>query len=571
MTSTALHLVEPDLQFHEASFQDWERLQTQFRERGSDGNFQVGIIAEELVPPTPEGHRSKIYIANHYEDLVIDNDGKISGDEKKALTVVSFPSYAAKEEIEAIRDKVVPMPETCEMLLALAQAKEMSNIILIEGDTAIGKTFAVNRFVELMYGPGVKPLDFFCNGQTDVAELHGMWVPKLMSERDRERWHSFLGSENGRHHLELIVTKSETERSLPSDQRIRVLTEELRAIAASIGLSAETQWEFAPGSLPRAYQASFDAKTRRVSDVSEGGRGFPLHVQEVGLGAPRVINALLEARGEHGRISDSIQIWRNGGQLIMRGPEALIIMSTNPSDGAGYQQRNQLDKALVRGVLQLTFSKGLSPFSTHLATERYFAYQLGNRPEIRPAGCVIELYNYPDELGRPLSDVVSAFHLSYVEALKKGEGRGTASSVVPSIDQIARLADYMLRFQVRDRSNGKVDLITTLERGIDLIYLNGLRNEDKAKGLRTALKTLIDGEKLTDGGKLPTIRKRIDAAVAEISEQLAEPGYSPDLIRARRAARGMRTEKATDTLREELLGNGRVPGMIKTLLGKGRN
>lgn len=566
-TSTPTTALE-ELQFHDESFQQWESLQKKFREKGADGYYRPGIIAESIDPPV-DGYRSIIHIANPYENLTVDQSGKTLGNEDAPLTTVSFLSYASKEEIEGIRDRIVPMPETCEMILALAQAKEMNNIILIEGETALGKTFTVNKFVQLLYGPDVKPLDFYCSGQTDVSELHGMWVPRVQSEEDRERFHAFLDSPNGLTKLSEIVEKSDTRRDLLEEQQMRLLARDLKELARSIGLSSDTDWDFLPGALPQAYQATFNPETRRLEHSDCAGKGFPLHIQEVGLAAPRVVNALLECRGEYGRISDSLQIWRNGGYTIHRGPDTMIIMTTNPSEGDGYQERNELDRALLRGLIPLTFPQGLSPFSTHLAATHYFTYQIGNRPNQTPKGCVLELYNYPDELGQPLARVMSAFHLSYIKAMEKGDGRGASTAMIPSIDQLARVADYILRFQVRN-SSGNLDIVTTLERAVERIYLRGIKNVSKAQDLRNQLKLLLDGDKLLSGfpGMNRTPRQQLEHAVEEIGRTDPKRGYSPSLINELRTARMNRYQKQNEALRSDLMGNKQVSNAVKRLLRK---
>ncbi len=41
------------------------------------------------------------------------------------------------------------------------------------------KSCLADKFTELRYGRGVKPLDFYCSGQTDVSELMAKWVTKV--------------------------------------------------------------------------------------------------------------------------------------------------------------------------------------------------------------------------------------------------------------------------------------------------------------------------------------------------------------------------------------------------------
>lgn len=56
----------------------------------------------------------------------------------------------------------------------------------------------INKFTELLYGKGAKPLDLYCSGQTDVSELMGKWVPNVgASEETKAKWSKFIESEYG--------------------------------------------------------------------------------------------------------------------------------------------------------------------------------------------------------------------------------------------------------------------------------------------------------------------------------------------------------------------------------------
>jgi hypothetical protein len=563
-----------ELLFNDMTFNRHQELQAEFRKPGPDGLFQLGMIAEAL-PENAEGYRSLVHFADPYQGMTMDANGRMSGGADTPLTIVTFPSYASAEEVEKLRNRIIPMPETCEMMQALAEAREMNNILLIIGGTAMGKTFVVKTFVKALYGPQADPLDFYCNGQTDVSELHGMWVPKLSSEKERSAWRSFIESETGGGRMREIVDSMSSTKELPEDQRIASLSERLKDLAKEVGLSAGVSWEFSMGAVPKSFSACFDPELRRIVDFKEGGKGYPLHIQEVGLATPRVVNALLEIRGDNGALADSIQIWRNGGLPIYRGSESFVVMTTNPEEEAGYKERNELDKALLRGVLPLRMKENLSPFSVHLATERYFSYQSGNCPAEKPRGCVIPIYHYVDDIGRPLAAVVSAFHHSYTKAFKTGEGRGKSQTMVSSIDQIARLADYMLRFQVIDPKSGHPDLVETLKRGVERIYLRGLASEDKREEQRKVLNALVGGETLFArlGGLYRTPATKIEAAVKEIMKTLKVDGkgFSEELAAEVRRARIARSRAESNGLRDGLLGSQDVADSIKDLLKKRPN
>ncbi|MCB0336387.1 MAG: hypothetical protein KDD62_08775, partial [Bdellovibrionales bacterium] len=417
------------LTFHDSNFTKWQALQASLREVGVSGAFKLGIVAEPYE--SEFGHKSMVHFANPYEDLTIDNDGKLSGDKEAPLMIQSLPSYSTVEEVEAIKAQTVAMPETCEMLFALAQARAISNMLLLEGDTAIGKTFTIELFTKILYGPSVSPFDFYCNGQTDVSDLLGTWTPKTSNAEDREKWNRFIASEEGLKRFEELVDAPGLPEGRDLTDRQRALSHHLQELAKSIGLSSGAQWSFTPGALGMCYEGKFDPESRSLVSAS-GGNGFVLHVQEIGRARAIVANALLETRGKNGRMNDSLQLWRNGGQKLTRGSDALIVISNNPEEDSSFQGINSLDKALLRGLMSVKFLEGLSPYSLAMASDQYFRYERSNTPEHKPFNCLLELYNYPDDIGRMLGSVMSVFHGKFTKALSSSAGSRSKDLVVPS-------------------------------------------------------------------------------------------------------------------------------------------
>jgi hypothetical protein len=546
---------------------NYEDLQTKFRALGPDGYYQVGMIAEALDKNT-DGFKSIVHFANPYAGLQVDSNGKISGDTNSRLTIVSFPSYASVEEIQRLRDRMIPMPETCEMLQALAEAKELSNILLVIGGTAIGKTFTIKSFVQALYGESTSPLDIYCNAQSDVSELHGMWAPKGIGEREQQLWIEFLDSDVGRSRLESVYEECRRNEDLSEEQRIRITTDYLKKLAQEIGLSSSTTWEYVPGAIERCFSSNFDPARRQFSESIENGKGAPLHIQEVGASSPKFLNALLELGGKNGELTESVQNWREGGKHINRGPDALIVMSTNPDDEQGYQERKPLDKAIYRRTLPLRLPETLSPLSLLMASQRYFCYETGNLPTARPRGCHLELYNYRDEICRPLAAIAASFHGIYVKSLKAGEGKGISSAVVPSIDQVARLASYMLKLQVVNKE-GAPDLVETLKRGIDRVYLNGLMNEEKKSELRSSLETVLKGDLLKALFKgTPESVLQNAAKTAMDDQRKREGGYSErtQIEIARGRNRSLRS--ASQVKRAEIVSSGGIDSRVKEILSQ---
>ncbi len=143
------------------------------KERGPEGEILGGIIFEEEIDPETGEKKKFIYIGNPYKERPL---------------IIKLETEATREEVEAIKKEIIPMRETFEILEAIAMTYRLRQPLLIESPTSIGKTFLVEKFTELLYGYGVKPLDFYCNGQTDVSELMAKWVPRVETLEEKRIW-----------------------------------------------------------------------------------------------------------------------------------------------------------------------------------------------------------------------------------------------------------------------------------------------------------------------------------------------------------------------------------------------
>ena len=171
-----------------------EEIETKIKERGPEGEILGGIVFEEEKITDPETKEEKakryIYIGNPYEESPI---------------ITKLETEATPEEIEAIKKEIIPMKESFEILEAMARTYKHRQPLLIEGPTAIGKTYLADKFTELRYGKGVKPLDFYCSGQTDVSELMAKWVPKVETEEEKKKWNEFLESAEAQEKISQIA------------------------------------------------------------------------------------------------------------------------------------------------------------------------------------------------------------------------------------------------------------------------------------------------------------------------------------------------------------------------------
>jgi MoxR-like ATPase len=466
-----------------------EEIEKRIKQRGPEGEISGGIVFEEEIDPETQQKKKYIYIGNPYEENPI---------------IIKLETEATQEEIEAIKKEIIPMKESFEILEAMARTYSHRQPLLIEGSTAIGKTFLAEKFTEMLYGKGVKPLDFYCSGQTDVSELMAKWVPQFETEEEKRKWHEFLKSVDAQKKLREISEEVEQKKDFSEKQKLTLIHSRLQELAKSAGLSERTQWRFQYGAIPKAMCLKRNPDGSFSFD-EQNGDGFILHIEEVGLAEPQVINALLKLRGKRGKLAEEIQLWENGGKKIKAGPKFWVFFSTNPPEE--YLARNEVDPALARGVVFKRMGD-ISLESLYLAAEYYFTYKIGEKPDKKPEGCIFDIYNHP-EIGKEIAKVVYAFHNDLNKELKKGE-KGRQQRVPLTLDDMARVADFLIDQQIRDKKTGRIDLTETLKNIIHFNYLNRLADDDLKQTMIKNLKELLEGDtgKIEFEGK-PRTRKEI--------------------------------------------------------------
>ena len=452
-----------------------EEIEAKIKERGPEGEILGGIVFEEEINPETQEKKKYIYIGNPYEERPI---------------ITKLETDASQEEIAAIKKEIIPMRESFEILEAMARTYNHRQPLLIEGPTAVGKTYLGNKFTELLYGRGVKPLDFYCSGQTDVSELMAKWVPKVETEEEKRKWAEFLESTQAQIELSKIAQEIEEKEKISTEQKLALIHTKLQELVKSAGLSEKTQWRFQYGAVPKAMGLIRNPDGTFSFDEQKGA-GFILHIEEVGLAEPQIINALLQLRGKRGRLAEEIQLWQNGGRKVKAGPKFWVFFSTNPPEE--YLARNEVDPALARGVVFKRIGE-LSEESLRLAADYYFTYKLGEKPEKKPEGCILDIYNHP-EIGKEIAKIISAFHNNLNKELKKGE-KGRLQRVPLTLDDMARVADALIDEQIRDKKTGQLDLTETLKRLIHFYYLDRLADEDLKETMKNNLNELFEPKNL---------------------------------------------------------------------------
>jgi len=92
---------------------------------------------------------------------------------------VKLETYASKEDIEAIKEKIVLSELDQEMLRTIAERYKLRQPLMFEGDPGAGKTFLLKKFVQLIHGKEAPVLILTGSPRTTDFEIMGHWLREL--------------------------------------------------------------------------------------------------------------------------------------------------------------------------------------------------------------------------------------------------------------------------------------------------------------------------------------------------------------------------------------------------------
>jgi hypothetical protein len=476
-----------------------ERLSDQAKEVGPSGERRNGIMYEERQLPDGELERL-IHFTNPYNE--------------KDARIITLDTRISEEDFNQLRDSIIPIKEFFSMLMDLAEAYNLQAPVLLEGPSALGKTFAVRKFVELLYGPGFQPFEFVCNGQTDTAELMARWTPN---------------------------TETSSQEGEQSEKGV--------------------DWKLEYGAVPKAMTAIPNPDgSFRFDD--KNGEGFPLLIDELGLAEPAVTNSLLKLRGTSGGIASGFRLWEGDGRHITAGRNFWFVACTNPPED--YKDRNEIDAALARGMIWKRLGD-ISEGSLKIAAEFFSQGNMLGREPRRKDRTILDYTQHP-ELAKEIATVIAKFHQAATLELKAGEP-GRRQKFVLTMDHIARTMHSLRAVQVRDSSTGLWDITSSLSHAVETHYIDALMDANKREKLKRSLKTILTGE--ADGVRVEgsnTVQKMKD-----VLEELVERFSITPEERAKQELAAAKSETAysrqfTGQSLEELITNTDIPEQVRASL-----
>ncbi len=442
----------------------------QLREKNEDGEFVRYCVVEELRRPEGE-FRSVLHFGNPHEEDV---------------AVISLASRIGRDEALEILSNTTAIKEMSSIMEYLATCKQSRCMAIIEGETSIGKTLAVATFTQLLWGKNCTPLDFYCKGHSDTSQLLGRWIPRLAGADIGQKMSRLQGDPEARALLEKLGSAS------AADDQSEFLSL-IEGLNQRLGLGKETPWEFQLGAIPKAMQGTKNSSGGFELDTRTP-RGFLLHAEEVGLAEPAIIDAFLQCRGKRAKLADTIQLWENDGRIIQRGEDYLIVMSTNPPES--YPNRNEIDPSLTRNAEVLRLGHLCSESLKRMARD-IFTFSLPDTRIDTPPVWGNDIRN-ARELGRAVASVMALFHEKAVEVLKGGEP-GRVQRTIPTIEDFDRVRSRIVREQIMTTGASgilEIDIVKTLTRAVERVYIGRLANEKKKGMLRDTFSSLMSSDDL---------------------------------------------------------------------------
>ena len=394
-------------------------------------------------------------------------DGKAQVVFRSPLTAESFkiPTACTEEEVSKLVDSALNVKETQLILFELSRAFKKSWPVLLEGGTAIGKTFAINLFCKLVYGPTIEVVDFYCDGQTDVSNIMGKPRPASRSAEQVAKIEKFLASDKG------AALKAELIKETNGNYSIKELMD--RAAVKLHQPVATGSFVFEDGRLPYAMK-----------------KGLPFHAQELGMAPAAIQGVFLKMRGDGGRLGRSLQLAENEGETVTAQPGFFMFFSTNPP-GREYQERYEIEAALVRALHLVSLPDKLSDESLRYACKELFS---AKKLPAAADGTVIDLRRHP-ELGSQLANVLSSFFIQYRDKIAVPEV-GRLQRVFATFDQLIRLVDLVQTHQLPKDDHSGVDFIKTMRQAIYGVLIGQLQDKPSYFGAETTERADKDNKSL---------------------------------------------------------------------------
>ncbi len=253
---------------------------------------------------------------------------------------VSFPTEIEREEeVTEVVESIQQTPLFRKMLTFTAEAYNQRRVPLIQSVPGTGKTFAYDRFSQLLHGKGERGEYLACTPRTNELDIVGHWAPaggelNLEDLKDKlqedEKWQSF--HKQYQSEVEQLVAQADRLSHTDYTERWQGLQEKYVTTlqdreSAMFGQKTTSNWEFHKGPLLRAFADSSDPNDKGQFAIIDEIDNLPENYQ----------NIFLQISGEKAQLAPRITTYSDSGRVeYQRGPHTFIAFAANyPELAAG--------------------------------------------------------------------------------------------------------------------------------------------------------------------------------------------------------------------------------------------
>ncbi len=373
-----------------------------------------------------------------------------------------------------------------DLLRRYATAARLGQPVLIEGETDIGKSKALEYLAHLC---NRRLFRLSLSGQTDVSEFVGKYVPN---------------TEDGKTAFERILRGREkmsaSSRAIlgQADEENRGMTEdECRLVAKNEGLAfgEKVNWIWQDGLLLKAMRHG-------------NGKGAWLYLDELGAAEPQILVKINRVFEKFGRM----EVAENGNRVVEAGPDFRLFATTNPPEYAGrlpfapdflrrfvYQKVGSLSGDSLKARIRALFRKVAEPGA---ATITKFGVV-----EDAP----INFVEHPR-----VSEAAEDALLSLFEALKQkqaaGLGRDQRQQFRFEFSDLQRIFEYVSAF-------GGKNPFEAMKRAVEFYFANKLGKPEDRLAVMAAFKVVADAKNTEKNMRIVAKAEQTDPA--ETSEAKA--------------------------------------------------
>jgi len=425
---------------------------------------------------------------------------------------MKLPTRMSAEELQAFRKGdtekgvfgFIPTSKGIQMLTHLAHSYMERGMPILEGGTALGKTYAVKSLAKLVYGNNAKILHFYCNTQIDTTELLAKYVPNT-GDPAAIKVGEFLRSEQGKEWFDEKIASGHIDTNTPLE---RLLFD--AALHLNVTLS-KNNFALSFGAIPKVAMSSVNEKGQIEFDEHTQGSGCILLIDEVGTAKSAVLLALMMLRGDQ-ELTTSFQLWEDSGRTVSFGPESFIAFATNTLK---YSDRSPVDAALARsldwqrmGELNQEDIKEL----VNLITINDYGHRKGGTSETS----FIDITAHKDLYGLIGKAILSA-HIQVAPLVDKPQAGGDRQKIPCTFEDILKALRYCNNSQVVN-DEGTVDMTKTVLEAVARIYCQRFSSDTERATQYSTFKNSF----LAERGHLAEVGKSLAASIQKETDKILE-------------------------------------------------